>query len=432
MGTNFNQNHNGFLITDPRPPENVQALQKKTVKELLMMRRQRWNCSQDDKNSVHAFKSAKFEVCGNEPNHFTNHLFTASAENAPVTPQQLQCPALQRQAAPAAEVDISFFHWQIQRELQRVRGVPPELLNTQDADGDTCLHIAVAQGRRALAFVLAARMAQCGSLDMKEHNGQTALQIAAATNQQLIVQDLLTHGAQINTRDYWGRSPLHVCAEKGYFLTLQSIWRTLMGSGQPIDIEMFNYDGEYVVFELKPGVTLMQSVFVMTYCSLSGGFTPLHAAVLSHNAVVKELKSPGSLCTYKAKELLQKTQMSVECIKTLLLMGASCGTMDRKSGRTCLHMASAEANVELFNIFLAQPSSLSVVNVQTFSGNTALHIVSSLQNHDAQVEAVKLLMRKGGDPGTRNFENELPTQLVQEGPVGEKVRKILKGKYLDA
>lgn len=25
----------------------------------------------------------------------------------------------------------------------------------------------------------------------------------------------------------------------------QSIWRTLSGSGQSIDFEMFNYDGEY-------------------------------------------------------------------------------------------------------------------------------------------------------------------------------------------
>lgn len=174
-----------------------------------------------------------------------------------------------------------------------------------------------------------------------------------------------------------------------------------MGSGQLIDIEMFNYDG----------------------------FTPLHAAVMSHNAVVKELRTLENPCPYKTMELVQRRQMYVECIKALLLMGASLGTKDLKSGRTCLHIASEEANVELFNIFLDQPSSLSTVNVRMFNGNTALHVVSSLQNHKTQLEAVKLLMRKGADPGTRNFENELPSQLVPEGPIGEKVKRILKGNY---
>lgn len=105
---------------------------------------------------------------------------------------------------------------------------------------------------------------------------------------------------------------------------------------------------------------------------------------------------------------------------------------ERKSGRTCLHMAAEEANMELLHLFLEQPSSLSFVKHKTFSGNTALHIVSSLQNHKAQVEAVRLLMRKGADPGSRNCENELPSQLVPEGPTGEKVRRILKGKYVHA
>ncbi|KAI9525841.1 hypothetical protein NQZ68_002389 [Dissostichus eleginoides] len=122
---------------------------------------------------------------------------------------------------------------------------------------------------------------------------------------------------------------------------------------QQVDIEMFNYDG----------------------------LTPLHAAVLSHNAVVKELRTLGNLCSCMAKELAQRAHMYVECIKTLLLTGASSGTKDQKSGRTCLHMATEEANVELFNIFLDQPH-----------GN-------SLQNHKRQVEAVKLLMRIGADPG---------------------------------
>lgn len=37
------------------------------------------------------------------------------------------------------------------------------------------LHIAVAQGKRALAYVLATKMAQCGSVDVKEHNGQVQI-----------------------------------------------------------------------------------------------------------------------------------------------------------------------------------------------------------------------------------------------------------------
>lgn len=50
---------------------------------------------------------------------------------------------------------------------------------------------------------------------------QTALQIAAAMDEHLIVWDLLGHGARLETRDLWGRSPLHLCAEKGHALSLQ-------------------------------------------------------------------------------------------------------------------------------------------------------------------------------------------------------------------
>lgn len=42
-----------------------------------------------------------------------------------------------------------------------------------------------------------------------------------AANQHLIVQDLVSLGAQVNTTDCWGRTPLHVCAEKGHAQVLQ-------------------------------------------------------------------------------------------------------------------------------------------------------------------------------------------------------------------
>ncbi|XP_019957624.1 NF-kappa-B inhibitor zeta isoform X2 [Paralichthys olivaceus] len=395
-----------------RSQESIQATMQRTntVKELLMLKRQKWNCSKEDNCMEHTFKSAKQETCTGDASPHTLGPHVPVNPNTPthfppacpdsVHLKHMQSPAHWGNVAQTAEIKISLFYWQIQQAEQKVGDISPELLTWQDADGDTYLHIAVAQGRRALAYVLAGKMAKCGALDVKEHNGQTALQIATAINHHLIVRDLLAHGAQINTHDFWGRSPLHVCSEKGHFLSLQTICNSFFESGQTMDVDIFNYDG----------------------------LTPLHTAVLFHNKVIKELRPLESPCSYLVIELMQRKHMFIKCIQTLLLMGASLTTKDLKSGRTCLHMASEEANMELLQLFLDQPQSLSVVNVKTFSGNTALHIVSALQNHKSQVEAVKLLMRKGADPGARNYENELPSQLVPGGPIDEKVRQILKGK----
>ncbi|XP_057711763.1 NF-kappa-B inhibitor zeta isoform X2 [Corythoichthys intestinalis] len=304
---------------------------------------------------------------------------------------------------PAPQCMPTLFQWQIEQERRRYEGVAPELLSLQDTDGDTWLHIAVAQGKRALAYMLASKMANSGALEIKEHNGQ----IAAAANQHLIVGDLLWHGANVNTRDSWGRSPLHVCSEKGFYLCLQSIQETFSACSHMIDTEVFNYDG----------------------------LTPLHVAVLSHNAVENEWRRRAhtfttDLCQYQYQYQKMK-QIYVQCVETLLNMGASCTTKDLKSGRTCLHMAAEEANCQLLNIFLRQPSALNVVNDKTCGGNTALHIASSLQNNPSQLEAVIMLMMGGADPTVRNSENELPWQLAPGGPIGERVRQILGGKYVD-
>ncbi|XDV14358.1 hypothetical protein PO909_014629 [Leuciscus waleckii] len=292
-------------------------------------------------------------------------------------------------------VPVSFFQWQIQQEEQKLAALSPVELSARDGDGDTFLHIAVAQGRRALAYVLARKMAAIDMLDMKEHNQQSAFQVSVAADQHLIAQDLLSLGAEINTLDCWGRSPLHVCAEKGHAPTLQAIQRSVQTSGKALDVEVVNYDG----------------------------LTPLHVAVLSHNAAVQEQ------CVSQSPALQQKRKMLSECIGTLMLMGASLETKDRKSGRTAVHMAAEEANVELLRLFLDQPSYLAIINAKAFSGNTALHMASALQGRQAQVEAVRLLMRRGADPSAKNLENEQPAQLVPEGPLGEQVREPGSGLY---
>ncbi|KAM7031300.1 NF-kappa-B inhibitor zeta isoform 2-T2 [Passerculus sandwichensis] len=308
----------------------------------------------------------------------------------------------QNVARSTTQLGKSFFQWQVEQEESKLANISQDQFLTKDADGDTFLHIAVAQGRRALSYVLARKMAALHMLDIKEHNGQSAFQVAVAANQHLIVQDLVSLGAQVNTTDCWGRTPLHVCAEKGHAQVLQAIQKGAMGSNQYVDLEATNYDG----------------------------LTALHCAVLAHNAVLHELQNCQPPHSPEVQELLLRNKSLVETIKILIQMGASVEAKDRKSGRSALHLAAEEANLELIRLFLELPNYLSFVNAKAYNGNTALHVAASLQYRVSQLDAVRLLMRKGADPSARNLENEQPVHLVPDGLVGEQIRRILKGKAI--
>lgn len=303
---------------------------------------------------------------------------------------------------PSQTQGKSFFQWQLEQEEKKLSHLTQAQLLSKDSDGDTLLHITAAQGRRALAYVLGKKMAAVNMIDVKEHNGQSALQVAVAANQHLIVQDLVTLGAQVNTSDRWGRTPLHVIAEKGHFHVLMAIEKGLSLSCQHFNLEVTNFDG----------------------------MTPLHCAVLAQNHMAHELQSKlhQHPLSVETQELVMTSKSLLDTIKALLQMGASIETRDRKSGRTPLHMAAEETNVELLRCFLEQPTSLNVVNAKAYNGNTALHIAAGMQDRLSQVDAVRLLMRKGADPSARNLENEQPVHLVPDGLRGEEVKRILKGK----
>uniref|UniRef100_A0A6I8S886 Provisional ortholog of NFKB inhibitor zeta n=1 Tax=Xenopus tropicalis TaxID=8364 RepID=A0A6I8S886_XENTR len=313
-------------------------------------------------------------------------------------PPQMFIP--DRNNSNSFQMGKTFFQWQIEQEDKKMANVTQEQLLFKDPDGDTYLHICVAHGRRALCYVIAQKMAALNMLDIKERNNQSALQVAVAANQHLIVQDLINLGAQVNTIDYWGRTPLHVCAEKGYPHVLQAIQKGASESNQHLDVEEKNYEG----------------------------LTALHCAVIAHNAVVQQLQKNMQDRTPETEELLLKNKAMVDTVKMLLQMGASVEAKDTKSGRTALHLAAEEANLELLGLFLELPRTLAFINEKAYNGNTALHVAASLQYRKTHLGAVRLLMRKGADPSARNLENEQPVHLVPDGPVGEEIRRVLKGK----
>ncbi|XP_062982935.1 NF-kappa-B inhibitor zeta isoform X2 [Elgaria multicarinata webbii] len=368
------------LLSDSERPDNISA----SLAEPLPGTHQQTDVSSHPQH----FSQLPNNICSS----LEEHGLPLAASNMSVQHQGI--------ATNTAQLGKSFFQWQVEQEENKLTNISQDHILAKDSDGDTFLHIAVAQGRRAVSYVLARKMAALHMLDIKEHNGQSALQVAVAANQHLIVQDLVGLGAQVNTTDCWGRTPLHVCAEKGHAQVLQAIQKGVIVSNQYVELEATNYDG----------------------------LTALHCAVVVHNAVVHDLQSQQSHHTPEVQELRLKSKRLADTIKFLIQMGASVEARDRKSGRSALHLAAEEANVELLRLFLELPTCLSFINAKAYNGNTALHVAASLQHRVTQLDAVRLMMRKGADPSARNLENEQPVHLVPDGPVGVEIRRILKGK----
>uniref|UniRef100_A0A8C9R0Q8 Zgc:113279 n=1 Tax=Scleropages formosus TaxID=113540 RepID=A0A8C9R0Q8_SCLFO len=104
------------------------------------------------------------------------------------------------------------------------------------------LHSAVTQGKRALAFVIAKRMASLNHIDIRDVEGKTALHLSAQRNQHLMIADLLFLGANVNAQDRCGKTCLHLSAENGYFRVLE-VLRHSMNDGLYVDVDATDMNG---------------------------------------------------------------------------------------------------------------------------------------------------------------------------------------------
>uniref|UniRef100_A0A8V5GBT4 Uncharacterized protein n=1 Tax=Melopsittacus undulatus TaxID=13146 RepID=A0A8V5GBT4_MELUD len=152
------------------------------------------------------------------------------------------------------------------------------------------LHIYAAKGMRAYTLAAAERMKLLRRLDVKEHRGKTPLLVAVTARQPAIVYDLIQAGADVNAVDNKGQSALHLAATYGYAQVLQVI----LSIGFPLDLEMKDFEGH----------------------------TPLHCAVLAHNALLRE-QGCQMLPEEQQKKLQHQSEDLESCIQLLVQTGAS-------------------------------------------------------------------------------------------------------------
>ncbi|XP_053459957.1 NF-kappa-B inhibitor delta isoform X4 [Nycticebus coucang] len=264
----------------------------------------------------------------------------------------------------------------------------PQQLLAQDEEGDTLLHLFVARGLRWAAYAAAEVLQVYGHLDIREHKGKTPLLVAAAANQPLIVQDLLSLGAEPNATDHQGRSVLHVAATYG----LPGVLSAVFNSGIQVDLEVRDFEG----------------------------LTPLHTAILALNVA---MRPPD----FSSRMLSTQAQDRLTCVKMLLYMGADHTSQEIKSNKTVLHLAVQAANPTVVQLLLELPRGdlRAFVNMKAH-GNTALHMAAALPPGPPQEAIVRRLLAAGADPTLRNLENEQPVHLLRSGPGPEGLRQLLK------
>ncbi|XP_062329569.1 NF-kappa-B inhibitor zeta [Osmerus eperlanus] len=132
--------------------------------------------------------------------------------------------------------DTAFFWNQLQHEGNLIREVSDSHLLDTDENGQIALHKAATEGRRALVYAIAKRMAALNSLDLKDSEGKSALHLAAQNNQHMIVEDLVRMGANANETDRSGKTCMHLSAENGYIRVVEVLMK-LIKEGFYVDLE---------------------------------------------------------------------------------------------------------------------------------------------------------------------------------------------------
>ncbi|XP_059497240.1 B-cell lymphoma 3 protein-like isoform X2 [Stegostoma tigrinum] len=230
----------------------------------------------------------------------------------------------------------------------------------QDEDGDTPLHIAVVQEDRAMVEKLI-HLLQLGRKDLDIYNNlrQTPLHLAVITKQPTIISQLMANGASSTSLDRNGQTAAHLACEHS---SLECLRALLAGGHERVDLEIRNYEG----------------------------YTPLHVSVISY----------------------QK-----EIVEFLLDQGADIDAVDIKSGKTPLVHAVENNSIDMVTLLLQHGAN---VNLQTYSGNTALHCCSGR----GFLEIVKVLLKNGADSSVKNCHNDTSLMVAKN----KKVIDVLRGK----
>ncbi|MDR0599036.1 MAG: ankyrin repeat domain-containing protein [Treponema sp.] len=300
----------------------------------------------------------------------------------------------------------------------------------------------VAQGKTAEAM---ARFKGDTGVDERDERGRTALHAAAETNNADLTRFLLSMGARVDAEDSAGRTPLGICAEKGFSAPA----KILAEAGASLHHPLNSQSRETAAIRALKNREFLEAVLSKNNVNSadSRGRTLLHLAALEGEAAaVNPIVRAGSSLNYgdwEGKTALDYafayplSERHAQTAEKLILAGdqsshpfyfylapaarSSNYNIRLPDGYTVLHYAAQEGYTGYITFILDKKAD---VNIKNSSGASALHEAARF----GRLSAMELLIARGADVNAQDAKGNSPLHLAVPPAQQEKAITLLLGR----
>ncbi|KAI4461684.1 no mechanoreceptor potential c isoform d-related [Holotrichia oblita] len=287
----------------------------------------------------------------------------------------------------------------------------PSLVMATTKDGNTCAHIAAAQGSVTVIEELM-KFDRTGVITARNKlTDATPLQIAAEGGHAEVVKALVRAGANVTDENKGGFTAVHLAAQYGHGQVLEVLkssnsLRVISKKLGVTPLHVAAYFGQAdtvrELLTLVPGTVKSESpngASLVPTLGNESGMTPLHLAAFSGNEnVVRLLLNSAGVQVDAATHENGYNPMHLACfgghttvVGLLLSRSAELLQSHDKHGKTGLHIAATNGHYQMVEVLLGQGAE---INATDKNGWTPLHYASRA----GCTEVVKLLCESGASP----------------------------------